>query len=101
MQRLGTRTSLCLSLLTAAACGSDAARRPTPTGVAAGGSTAEEMPSTSATPSPNLGTTETLREIATPMERHVGVALSANRLNNAGYANAALEFNYVTPENEL
>lgn len=42
-----------------------------------------------------------LRDGATCQERLIGVALAARYLNEQPYAEAALEFNYVTPENEM
>lgn len=43
----------------------------------------------------------TLRMMAEPMERQIGVALATNRLSDGRYAAAAREFNSVTHENEM
>jgi endo-1,4-beta-xylanase len=49
----------------------------------------------------NCETPATLKEAGSCTERLVGVALSAAHLAEGPYAEAALEFNYVTPENEM
>jgi len=43
----------------------------------------------------------TLRAAAETTGRLIGVAISANRLNEAAYVEAAREYNYVTCENEM
>ena len=43
----------------------------------------------------------TLRSAAAPTDRLIGAALSATRLADPGYAAAAMQFNYATPENEM
>jgi endo-1,4-beta-xylanase len=43
----------------------------------------------------------TLRSVAAPTDRLIGAALSATRLAEPGYAVAAKQFNYATPENEM
>jgi endo-1,4-beta-xylanase len=43
----------------------------------------------------------TLRLAAEPTERLIGVALATRKLMNPSYADAAREFSFVTPENEL
>lgn len=61
---------------------------------------AEETP---VVPEPEVptGPAQNLREAAERAGRLIGVALRTNRLDSAGYASAAREFNYVTHENEM
>jgi endo-1,4-beta-xylanase len=51
--------------------------------------------------SANCESPATLKEAGSCSGRPVGVALRVDRLSDAAYAAAALEFNYVTPENEM
>jgi endo-1,4-beta-xylanase len=45
--------------------------------------------------------TTSLKDAAACSGRSIGAALAAERLSEDAYANRALEFNYVTPENEM
>ena len=58
-------------------------------GAGTGGAGGEVMPPT------------TLRSVAAQTDRLIGAALSATRLAEPGYAAAATQFNYATPENEM
>jgi endo-1,4-beta-xylanase len=95
MRRLTYFFSSCLLSLTLAACSDGSGSRPETPG----------SPSTPGTPSgqepvdrdPGM----TLRMMADPMERLIGVAVKTNRLSNTAYAGAAREFNSLTHENEL
>jgi endo-1,4-beta-xylanase len=44
---------------------------------------------------------QVLRDAAELSGRLIGTAIPANRLNDESFANAAREFNFVTPENEM
>lgn len=46
-------------------------------------------------------TPTTLKDAGACSGRIIGTALNASRLNESAYANAAKEFNYATPENEM
>ena len=68
------------------------------TGGAAGASGSAGASGAAGTGDAGVGT---LRAAAERTGRLIGAALAAQRLSESGYANAAKEFNYVTPENEM
>jgi endo-1,4-beta-xylanase len=68
----------------------------------AGAGGASAMGGTGGTNDPNCVSPTTLKDAGACTGRPIGVALAADLLaSDAAYRQAALEFNYVTPENEM
>jgi endo-1,4-beta-xylanase len=99
MQRLAYFPSLCLLSLSLAACSDDSGSRPGAQNGDPGAPSAGAGGTGSAPIDRDPGMT--LRMMADPMERYIGVAVRTDRLRNPPYADAARDFNALTHENEM